>query len=175
LFRGVAVLRCCVPTCRSQAERVAAAPKAKPANALLPRSSVRMRATGCACVCVCVVTTTMMTSIWPTLYTILPSPIVYSVWDKKGRSVAGRTLRNGRAIVLQQGGRCRWAEGNTRVVDSNNSFAVKQYLVKAKWAPAPLNHRQSRKQRPQRRSLKLLQANSSLCEGARAVFAVLVV
>jgi len=35
------------------------------------------------------------------LYTILPSPILYGVWHKQGGSVGGRILRNGRAIVLQ--------------------------------------------------------------------------
>ena len=35
------------------------------------------------------------------LYTILPSPIWYGVWNEKGGSVGGRILRNGRAIVLQ--------------------------------------------------------------------------
>ena len=45
------------------------------------------------------------------LYTILPSPILYGVWHTKGGgSVGGRILRNGRAIVLQEGKRCRWGE-----------------------------------------------------------------
>jgi len=35
------------------------------------------------------------------LYTILPSSILYGVWHKHGGSVAGRILRNGRALVLQ--------------------------------------------------------------------------
>ena len=35
------------------------------------------------------------------LYTILPSPIVYGVWQTKKGSVGGRVLRNGRAMVLQ--------------------------------------------------------------------------
>jgi len=34
-------------------------------------------------------------------FTILPSPILYGVWHTKARSVGGRILRNGRAIVLQ--------------------------------------------------------------------------
>jgi len=34
------------------------------------------------------------------LYTILPLPILCGVWHKKGVSVGGRILRNGRAIVL---------------------------------------------------------------------------
>jgi len=32
--------------------------------------------------------------------------------------VAGRILRNGRAIVLQYGRRCRWRDGNKRMIDS---------------------------------------------------------
>jgi len=35
------------------------------------------------------------------LYTILPSPILYGVWHRRGRSAGGHILRNGRAIVLQ--------------------------------------------------------------------------
>jgi len=35
-----------------------------------------------------------------------------------GGSVAGRVLRNGRAIVLQYGRRCRWGHGNKRRIDS---------------------------------------------------------
>jgi len=34
-------------------------------------------------------------------YTILPSPIWYGVWHKKGGSVGGRILCNERAIALQ--------------------------------------------------------------------------
>jgi len=34
-------------------------------------------------------------------YTILPSPILYGVWHKKGASVVRRILCKGRAIVLQ--------------------------------------------------------------------------
>ena len=34
------------------------------------------------------------------VYTILPSSILYGVWHRHGGSVAGRILRNGRAIVL---------------------------------------------------------------------------
>jgi len=44
---------------------------------------------------------TALTQVCIGLYTILPSPILYGVWHKKGRSVGGRILRNGRAIVLQ--------------------------------------------------------------------------
>jgi len=35
------------------------------------------------------------------LHTILPLPILYSVWHKRESSVRGRILRNGRALVLQ--------------------------------------------------------------------------
>ena len=35
------------------------------------------------------------------LYTILPSSILYGVCHTKGGSVAGRILRNERAVVLQ--------------------------------------------------------------------------
>ena len=35
------------------------------------------------------------------LYTILPSPILYGVWHKHGGPVGGRILRNGRALVMQ--------------------------------------------------------------------------
>ena len=42
-----------------------------------------------------------MFALYVGLYTILPSPIVYGVWHKRGGSVAGRILRDGRAIVLQ--------------------------------------------------------------------------
>jgi len=35
------------------------------------------------------------------LYTILPSPILESVWHKGGRRLGGRILRNRRVIVLQ--------------------------------------------------------------------------
>jgi len=48
-------------------------------------------------VCVCVGGSTTYVD----LYTILPSPILYGVWQTKGGSVGGRMLRNGRAIVLQ--------------------------------------------------------------------------
>jgi len=68
----------------------------------------------CACVCVCVDDDDMLT---PTrdllpkyssrhgpqlgLYTILPLPILYSVWHTKGGSGGRHVLRNRRAIVLQ--------------------------------------------------------------------------
>ena len=52
------------------------------------------------------------------LYTILSLPILYGVWHTKGGSVAGRILRNGRAIVLQYGRRCRWGDDNQRMIDS---------------------------------------------------------
>ena len=35
------------------------------------------------------------------LYMMLPVPILFSVWHTKGWSGRGRSLRNGRAIVLQ--------------------------------------------------------------------------
>jgi len=54
------------------------------------------------------------------LYTVLPSPILYGVWHTQGASVAGRILRNGRAIVLQEGRRCMFGEGNTRMIHSHN-------------------------------------------------------
>jgi len=54
------------------------------------------------------------------LHTILSSPILYGVWHTKGGSVAGRILRNGRAIVLQWGRLCRWGGGNKRMIDSHN-------------------------------------------------------
>jgi len=45
--------------------------------------------------------------LWVGLYTILPSPILYGVQHKRGRSVGGRILRNGRAFVLEKGRLCR--------------------------------------------------------------------
>ena len=33
---------------------------------------------------------------------------MYGAWHTKEGSVGGRILRNGRAIVLQSGGRCKW-------------------------------------------------------------------
>jgi len=50
--------------------------------------------------------------------TILPSSILYGVWHTKGGSVAGRILRNGRAIVPQYGRRCGWGGGNKRMIYS---------------------------------------------------------
>ena len=43
------------------------------------------------------------------LYTILPSPILYGVWNTKEGSVRGCILPNSRAIVLQQCGQCKRA------------------------------------------------------------------
>jgi len=45
------------------------------------------------------------------LYTILWLPILYGVWHTKGRSRGGRISPNSCAIVLQQGGQCRWVGG----------------------------------------------------------------
>ena len=47
------------------------------------------------------------------LYTVLPSPILYSVWHTAWFGGGGRMLRNGRAIVLQQGRLCRWPGATT--------------------------------------------------------------
>jgi len=47
------------------------------------------------------------------LYTILPLPILYGVWHKREKSVGGRILRNGRAIVLKSYGQYRWGAAIT--------------------------------------------------------------
>ena len=39
-------------------------------------------------------------------------------------------MRSGRAIVLHQGGQCKWAGGTERIVDS--CLEVNEYLVKVK-------------------------------------------
>jgi len=58
------------------------------------------------------------------LYTILLFPILYGVWHTHRRSHGGRILPFSRAIVLQQGGQCRWAGG------------VKARLIRAQVTPS---------------------------------------
>jgi len=54
----------------------------------------------------------MRYEIWPLDDIIMRN--VYGVWHSKEESVAGRVLRNGRAIVLQSGMLCRWGGGSIK-------------------------------------------------------------
>ena len=44
-----------------------------------------------------------------------------------------RILSNNRAILLHQGGQCRWAGGGKDGRFVHDSFKVNEYLVKANW------------------------------------------
>jgi len=46
------------------------------------------------------------------LHMILPLPMLFGVWHAKGGSGRVRSLRNGRAIVLQQCVHCMWGRGS---------------------------------------------------------------
>jgi len=54
------------------------------------------------------------------LYTISPVPISCGVWHKKGGSVGGRILRNGRAIAYCNRVGFAGGEGNKLMIDFHN-------------------------------------------------------
>jgi len=46
--------------------------------------------------------------------------MLYGVWHSKEGSVGGRVLRNGRAIISQEGMLCRWGGVNKKMIDSDD-------------------------------------------------------
>jgi len=56
--------------------------------------------------------------------------IVYNSMQTEGRK-ASRILSNNRAILLHQGGQCRWAGGMKGWLIRAQQFRINEYLVKA--------------------------------------------